>query len=248
MKYLCLFLLLAGVSAGAQTNPAPTNAPPPFFCRQPYRVMGVGKMVDLTPLMQWWTNQGPQEVALPLNAARPVRPLSAWKRITGVPTGVVDAAWVVPAEIGNSPTDQTNEWILVKNPPVAEAAQYENLKALLVQYQNQIADDQRKQADYTKAAKQNTDLATQTGQSYSKSIRWNASYYTQLAGQNRAAAAAALADQKATEQLLEQARQLLKTIPSVDGRYQLDCFALPLGRNAKGQLIFDPGVGYGAGQ
>ena len=241
MKYLCLFLLVVTLSAAGQTNP------PPFCCRQPYRVLGAGRLVDVSPLIQWWTNQT-IEAALPLNAARPLRPLSAWKRVTGFKTGELDSAWVVHAEIAISSSDKTNEWIILKNPPVAEAALYYNLQSLLGQYPAQIAEDKRKQLESTKAAKKNTELASQINQSYSKSVRWDAPYYTQLAEQNKAAAAAALADQQATQQALDQVRQQLKTIPSVNGQYQVDVFALELGRNAKGQLIFDPGVVYGTGQ
>jgi len=224
MKYLCLFLLLVTLSAAGQTNP------PPFCCRQPYRILGIGRPVDVSPLIQWWTNQT-RVAALPLNAARPVRPLSAWKRITGFKTGQVDDAWVLHAEIAISSTETTNEWILLKNPPAAEAAQYYQLQYLIPQYEQQIVADKRKQAEYTKAVKKNTELASQINQSYSK-----------------AAAAAALADQQAAQLALDQARQQIKTIPSVDGQYQIDVFALELGRNAKGQLIYDPGVVYGTGQ
>jgi hypothetical protein len=247
MKYLCLFLLLAGWSAVAQTDPTPTNAPPPFCCRQPYRILGVGLPVDISPLIQWWTNQT-RVAALPLNAARPVRPLSAWKRITGFKTGQVDDAWVLHAEIALSTTEKTNEWILLKNPPAAEAARYYQLQYLIPQYVQQLAADRRKQDEYTKAAARNTDQAKDLSKSYSKSTRWNAPYYTQQADQYKAAAAAALEDQQATQLALDQARQQLKTIPSVDGHYQIDVFALELGRNAKGQLIYDPGVVYGKGQ
>ncbi len=246
MKYLCLFLLLVGLSATAQTNAPSTNAPPPFCCRHPYRVLGAGKVVDLSPLITWWMHQGPQVVALPLNAARPVRPLTAWKRIQGIKTGEVESAWVVQAEIAISPTEKTNEWIILKNPPVAEAAQFYNLQYLIPQYERQIATDRQKQAEYTKAAARNTAQAKQLAQNYSKSIRWDAPYYTQQANQNKAAAAAALADQQATQAALDQARQQLKTIPNSNGQYQIDVFALELGRNAKGRLIFDPGTVYGS--
>jgi len=245
MKYLCLFLLLTGLSAAAQTNAPETNAPP-FCCRYPYRVLGVGQVVDLTPLITWWIHQGPALAALPLNAARPPRPLSAWKRILGVKTAELDSAWVVQAEISLSPTEKTNEWIILKNPPAAEASQYYNLQYLIPQYEQQIAADRRKQDELTKTAAHNTALAKRLADNYSKSIRWNAPYYTQLADQNKAAAAAALADQQATQQSLDQARKQLKLIPSVDGQYQIDLFALGLGRNARGRMIYDAGAVYGA--
>ena len=243
MKRLCfLLLLVVTLSAAGQTN-----TPPPFCCRHPWRVLGVGQPVDVSPLIQWWTNQT-RLVDLPLNAARPRRPLSAWKRVTGFKTGEIESAWVLHAEIAVSPTQTTNEWILLKNPPAAEAAQYYYLQNLLGQYPNQIAEDRRKQDEYTKAAKKNAELASQYSQHFSKSVRWNAPYYTQQAEQYKAAAVAALDDQKATQLALDQAHQQLKTIPSVNGQYQIDVFALELGRNAKGQLIFDAGALYGAGQ
>ena len=100
MKRFCILLLLVvTLSAAGQTN-----LPPPFCCRQPYRILGVGRPVDISPLIQWWTNQT-RMAALPLNAVRPPRPLSAWKRITGFKTGQVEDAWVLHAEIAISSSE-----------------------------------------------------------------------------------------------------------------------------------------------
>ncbi len=239
MNGLCILVLLVTLSTTAQTNL------PPICCRQPYRSLGAGQPVNLTPLFRWWMHQGDQPAATPLNVVLPPRPMTAWKRITGFKTGEVDSAWVINAEIATSPFEHTNEWILLKNPPVAEAAQYFNLVALIAEYQQQIAKDIRAQADYKNAADRDATRARELTRHFSKSVRWDAPYYAERADKNRAAAAAALNDQKATEQARDLAQQQLQALPSVEGRYQVNGFALQLGRNKKGQLIFDQGVPLG---
>ena len=239
MKGLLLLLMLAALPVFGQTNDSQ------FCCRQPYRTLGLRQPVNLDPLFEWWRHQGSlSDTQTPLNVVRPPRPLAAWKCITGFQTGVVDGVWVIHAEIATTDTDKTNEWILLKNPPAAEAAYYYNLKSQLAQYQEQIANDARAHEQYAKAAKQNADQANALNQNFSKSIRADAPIYAQRANQNFAAAAAALNHQRATEQARDQAEQQLKAIPSVNGQYLVDCFALELGRNKKGQLVFDAGVVY----
>jgi len=244
IKTLCLFVVLAALSVSAQTNPAPD------CCRHPYRSFERG-VVTLTPLFDWWRHGGLETSGehllgtAPLvftNGVDPRRPLKAWKRITGVRTGELDGAWVVNAQIAISPLVQTNEWILLRNPPAEEEQQYYNLKALVPQYEAQIASDQQTYRSDEKAEKKATAKAEADAQAGSKMIRVNTYDEKQAAARKQKAADAARDDEQQAEEALHQARKQLAAIPSADGQYQLDIFALELGRDRRGQLVFDAGV------
>jgi hypothetical protein len=227
-KILGLMLMLAALSVSAQTNPAP------WCCRQPYRSLRWRRGGDESPL--------PGVAPAPAGSPNPRRPLAAWKRITGVKTGEQYGCWVVDADIATSPTTHTNEWILLQNPPAAEAEQYYNLKALLVQYDTQMAGDRESYRTETNAEARAAGYARADAQADTKMLRVNTYEYRQLAAKKAAAAATTLADWQQIEQARERARKQLAAIPSSDGQYQLDVFALELGRNRSGQLVFDAGV------
>jgi hypothetical protein len=241
MKFLSLLFLLAAFTSPAQTNHTP------WCCRFPLRVMGGGG-VNLTPLGQWWVQHGGQNEGQPAAAGDyiDVRPLAAWKRVTGEKTGELEDAWVVKAEIYTSPASKTNEWILLRHPPAAEEQQYYYLQSLLVQDTQQIATDAQTHDADEKAAKKEEARAKEENTSYSKGVRFYAADYEARAAQYRNAAAAALAEEKQYQQGREQALQQFNALPSMHGRYKLDVFALELGRNSKGQLVFDAGQIYQA--
>ncbi len=226
----------------------------PYCCRYPLRTLGElqYQTVSLAPLFQWWTAHGGQNGELPAAAENfpdSSRPLTAWKRITGIKTAEYDYGWIVNAEIATSPTSRTNEWIILKHPPAAEEAQYYNLQSLIAQYKEQIASDKRTQETDLKDAERVQKKADRDSKSFSKSVR--AYYGTDLeaeAKRYREAAANALNDQKQYQQTLEQAEQLFNSLPGAKNEYVLDCFALQIGRNSKGQLVFDVGVASGYSQ
>ena len=247
-KILGLFLWLAAWSVSAQTNQSP------FCCRYPLRTLGEyqNQTVDLSPLFQWWSSHGGQNDDQPapnLNFPDPSRPLTAWKRITGIKTAEYDYGWVVDAEISISPTSRTNEWIILRHPPAAEEAQYYNLQAQIAQFREQIAHDMRTREMDLKDAERVQERANRDEKSFSKSVR---NYYgTDLkdeAKRYRNAADAALNDQKQSEQTLGQAQELFNSLPNARNQYVLDCFALEVGRNSKGQRIFDAGLATGYSQ
>lgn len=245
-KILGLVFLLAAGSVFAQTNHAP------YCCRYPYRVLGEGKVVNLTPLFQWWTGHGGQNQDQPAATADypdPTRPLTAWKRVTGITTAELDAGWVVNAEVATSPTSRTNEWIILRHPPAAEEYQYGNLQSLLAQDDEQMTNDLRASAEDLKVAKRAEDRANGYASSISKSVRhYYGTDYEQLAVRYRNASAAALADEKQYEATRKQTQKLFDDLPGAKGQYVLDCFALELGRNSKGQLVFDVGAADGYSQ
>jgi len=175
--------------------------------------------------------------------------MTAWNRVTGIKTAALENGWVVDAIVATSPTERTNEWIILKHPPAAEEYRYYNLQALLAQYDQQITNDMRLNASDLKAAQRADARAARYANSFTKSYR---AYYAtdndQEAAQYRKAAADALDDKKQYEQARDQAELMFKPLPGAKGKYVLDCFALELGRNSKGQLVFDAGAADGYSQ
>jgi len=245
MKTAGFILLLAAVSATAQTNQTP------FCCRNPIRIFNESQTVNLKPLFQWWMQREKEDqgkrpgtgavTVASLDYADPNRPLAAWKRVTGVKVQETDFTWVVDAEVAIGPTTRTNELIILKNPPTAEEQQYYNLKPLPAQYKLQITNDARAyQADLK--AEQNAEARANTeARSLNLKARWRADGFNQEAARERDAADAALNDKLQNQQALDQVQKQLDAIPSVNGRYQVDCFAMESGRNSQGLPIFDPG-------
>jgi len=243
MKTAGLILLLTALSVAAQTNQTPA------CCRHPLRVFGDHATVNLTPLFQWWLRHGgaqhsqrPKKNALAGDAIYPDRPLTAWQHVIGVTAADQEYTWLVDAEIATSPMNWTNARIVLKNPPVAEEQLYYSLKTLLPQYDQQITNDAHAYQAALKAQKNADARATAEARSRNWRTRANAGNYSQLAAQERTAADAALADQKKIEQARDLAQKQLNAISSANGRYQIDIFALEIGQNRQGQLIFDPGV------
>jgi hypothetical protein len=251
---LVLLMLLAALAVPAQTNQ------PPKCLRQPLRQFG-GGWADLTPLFQWWEQQGagasnpptnPVASSLPTNAvaatpapggagAVSTRPLGAWKRITGQKTAEGEGVWQVEAEIFTSPTDRTNEVILLKNPPAAEESEFYRLQALVAQYDGQITNDQHLYKTYA-AAELKVAAQARVAAQGDKWERENAGAYQQRAMKEQAAAQAAQANEQQAEAARTQAQQQLDALPGAEGRYELDCFALEVGRNRGGQRVFDTGA------
>jgi hypothetical protein len=238
MKTAGLILMLFAAAAPAQTNPNWRA------CRQPVRLFGAHQSVNLTPLFDWWKRQPlPGQSATNTDADIVTeRPLTAWHRITGTKAGEVGASWVVNAVIFTSPTTRTNERIFLNHPPIAEEEAFYALKAQLAQAGQLIANAQRAYQAATNAAQNAEVQARNYRNSGTKHATESSNNFLRLAGQKREAAAAAL-NQK---QQLEAARPLLQkqfdAIPAANGRYQIDLFALAMGRNSHDVAIYDVGV------
>lgn len=237
-----IFLLSAVVSAAAQTNQ------PVSCCRHPLRVFGDHTAVNLTPLFRWWTHHETSgrpadgRISLTETLGSPARPLSAWRRITGTKAADLGYDWLVDAVIYTSPAAGTNARIILKNPPVVEEQAFYNLKNQIAAAGQQITNDQRAYQTHTKAAQKADARAGADSRSRSWKARLNADDYRQLAAQERAAAIAALNDQKQMEQARTLAQQQVNAIPAKQGRYQIDWFALELGQTKNGVAIYDLGV------
>ncbi len=113
-------VLVAGLScfclfACSAFSPAQAN---PVKC--PKRAINQ-YIVDLQPLFHWWTNRAGE------------RPLEAWVHITGRIVGTNSWGWVLHAHVedagrtNNGVAEEGN--IILKNPPHADRAEFEALKA-----------------------------------------------------------------------------------------------------------------------
>ena len=151
------------------------------------------------------------------------RPLGAWKRITGRKAGEGEGVWLVEADIYTSPTDRTNEVIVLRNPPTAEEAEFYRLQGLLAQYDGQITNDQRLHKTYEVAAKQAAAEA-RAGAQGEKWERVNAVGYQQRAAQEQAAAAAAAADEQQAAAARAMAQRQLDALPGDAGPVSVGLF------------------------
>jgi hypothetical protein len=237
---LLVFLLAAWV-AGAQTN----NPGWPD-CRNPVRVLGARGTVDLTPLFEWWTQQAAvtnDVAAVSGTNARPQasRPLSAWFRITGTKVEAVEDSWVVDAVIYSSPTKFTSARIILSDPPVLEEQRFNTLQSQLADLDRRIAEARNGYVADTNAEAQAQTMVDLNHRVWGKPAARSAALNSRIETQKRAAASTAtkLLDQLRTER--EQVEIQLRSIPSVNGVYQVDWFAMLLGHNRQGLLIFDLG-------
>ncbi len=240
MKILGLLLLcLAAVAAPAQTNQSWR------ICRNPVRVFPGQATVDLTQLFQWWARQPLVVTNREADAeasAQSDRPLSAWARVTGARISTIGDSWVLDAVIYTSPTVHTNARIILNHPPAVEEQSYETLKTELAEANQEIANAQRVYGASTNAAAK----ARKSVQAYSRStskLRVDAERdYSALAAQDQAAAATALDQISQLEAARAEIERQLKTLPNANGVYQVDWFAVLLGRSKQGVPIYDLGL------
>lgn len=237
MKSAGIVFFLSAVMVLAQTNRVPC-------CRYPLRSFS-GDTVNLAPLFQWWETHA-SDNSTNTGDDYSDRPLAAWKRITGVKTEAFESSWLVNAVVATDPATHTNEQIVLKNPPAAEEQQYYALKALLPQYDAQITNDARAYQADLKAQQKADARAAADAKSRNVIARTYTGNYDRLAASDQDAASAALSDEHQYEQARELALKQLTVIPSAHGHYEIDCFALEIGRNRDGTPIFDMGIPVGS--
>ena len=238
MKITCLLMFcLLALAAPAQTNH------PPAACRYPLRAFG-HQAANLTPLFQWWQHQ-PVEVDTNAPDLAAERPMSAWQRVTGTKVGEIGASWVVAAAIYTSPSEHTNARIILNHPPVEEVQLYANLKAQLANVEQQIGQARQSYNADTNAEDKAEHRVSTYRRSVNKDAAVGANRNEHVAEQKHNAAARELQQLDQLEAARTQIQQLLKSIPTRNGEYLLDWFALRLGPNQqgpyKGVLIYDLG-------
>lgn len=235
---LTLLLTVATVTFSAHAAPPrPKNLP---CYRFPVRIFGDHTTVNLQPLFQWWSHHPAAKAADGPDVSD--RPLSAWHRIVGIKTGDLGYNWQVKAEVYLTPTLRTNEMIILKNPPVAEAQTYYQLKNAIADAGRQINADQKAYQTNLKAEQKAHERAHSNDRKRNRKSRNKAITASRRAAQEKAAANTALAAEKQLEQARNAGQKKLATIPSVNGTYQIDWFALAIGRDEHGTPIYDLGV------
>lgn len=240
MKLVGLIVfLLAAVAAPAQTDQGWK------VCRNPVRVFSNHATVDLTPLYQWWERQ-PLVVtnrSEETNSSDETdRPLSAWYLVTGTKVGTLGSSWVVDAVIYTSPTIRSNARVVLNHPPVVEEQRYYTLNTQLAQAEQQIANAQDVYEVNTNAEMNALERANFFRYSRSKLAMDGVRDYMALAARYHNAAVTALDQLRQLEAARIQIEEQLKTIPSANGVYQVDWFAVLLGRSKQGVPIYDMGL------
>lgn len=242
MKFVGLLLLLLATSPlSAQTNQTQ------FCCRHPLRVFGNDTTVNLTPLFQWWKHHANDNEISGAddhlsNQSASTRPLVAWQRITGTKSGSLEYSWYVNATVYSSPGQHTNEIIILKNPPTAEAQLFSTLKSEIAAATLQLTNDQRTYEAELKAAQKAETHAQAENRVRKERARNNGNRLAQQVANDKAAATTTLNQQQQMEASLTQAQKQFSAIPAVKGKYQIDWFAVELGRNKQGVPVFDVGV------
>jgi hypothetical protein len=242
MKRAILILAwVVTVAASAQTNETWKT------CRNPVRVFPGAANVDLTPLFQWWERQ-PQVLTNSVDgtnvsvAPDEERPLAAWSLISGTKAGTAGSSWVVEASIYTSPTEHTNARIMLKNPPTVEEELFYNLKTQLNYTDQQLAGAWRAYSADTNAEIQADTRVEMYRRSISKVAPTGVVEYSRISQRNHDAAVAAT---QQIDQLEAQRKQIdaqLKTIPSINGYYLINWFAVYIGHTKAGVPIYDMGL------
>lgn len=238
---LLIFWLAAATVAAAQTSPSWE------ICRYPVRVFPGGAMVNLTPLFQWWARQplvGPNPKARSDTNSSPAddRPLSSWYRVTGTRLGDIGASWVLEATIYTSPTVHTNARIILNNPPIFEEQSFDDLKAQWEDAEQRVLEATRVYSANTNAEAQARATEQMYRHSISKVARDGVVVYKRLAVEKQDAAAAALDQVNQLAAARDQIGRQMELIPSLNGTYQIDWFAVLVGKSKQGVPIYDPGM------
>jgi uncharacterized protein YhaN len=240
---LMIVFLLGAFAVPAQTNQGwPT-------CRGPVRVFPGRSTVNLTPLFNWWAHQPLVITNVPVGAGTSTntnslatRPLAGWYRVTGTKVGVYGASWVVNAILYTSPTSATNARIILNHPPAVEEQQFNNLEAQLTDLDQRLADTRGQYEVDTNAEAQAHALVETYRRSLSKVASDGVFVNTRTQQAKHNAAALALNQMDQLEAARRQVEDQLRTIPSDNGVYQVDWFAVLQGRSKQGVPIFDLGL------
>ncbi len=208
----CLFPLVAPEAQGALLS-------------DPKRVVN-GQTVDLSPLFRWWTNHNGS------------RPLGSWVRVRGTIVGTNSIGWVISGQADKShtsraepltkaPENSSTGRLLLKNPPVEDAAHFEQLR------------EQLKEAEAAKARIQNDSAAARAQE---------AQVQTTVGGRARRRAVAQLhsiekADKALGKNLdvqISELKQKLHSFPNPD-YYEVVTLALDTGAEYHGLEVYDRG-------
>ena len=246
-----MVLLLVTLALGAS---AQTNLPPWKICRNPVRYFRDKNhqqtTVDLSPLFQWWerqplvtTNKATADTnAAPDAAPQDDRPLTGWYRVSGTKVGTIAATWVVDAAVYTSPTIHTNARIVLYHPPTLEEENFSNIQSQIAEADRQIAN-----AWDVYTANTNAQAIAEARVEYYRNAHIKLSVdgvrdYSALAALKEKAADAALDQVDKLEAARSNLEDQLDKIPHRGEVYQVDWFAVFLGKSKQGVPIYDLGL------
>jgi hypothetical protein len=184
-----------------------------------------GRAADLTPLIKWWTNHSG------------TRPLTAWVHVRGPIVGTNAGCWVVQAQVEHARRDEAagetsshvSDKLLLKNPPLRELAEFQQLTAQL-----KALEEARGQVH---AQEQQ---AKSTAEALAKEQNINRRYRSAQTRRARLTENEAKAELKPLDQQIQDVKQKLAIYPSA-GHYEVDCFALDIGQTYSGLSLYDHG-------
>jgi hypothetical protein len=215
----CLLFLSASLEL-AQANPL----------KSPRRTVNQ-YVVDLSPLFQWWTNRaGP-------------RPLQAWVHISGEIIATNAWGWVLHAHIedsarvNRSPSPHSGKGtanIILENPPWADLAEFEALKARLKMLLAQRGAGATEVTAAQKSVKEVSELQKESRQHHSIRLARESTKRKEL--------------EKAAQDKIKQLdaeialiRKKLSAFPNQEG-YLVDCFALTQSVEVDGVAVYNHGT------
>lgn len=193
---------------------------------EPLRVVN-GQTVQLTPLFKWWAKrEGP-------------RPLAAWVHVTGNIVGTNSLGWVVEAKLEKTERpmkehEDGQSQILLRNPPLQQRAEFENLHHQMTQLTQQRANLLTQE----NRAKNQADVLSkeQKGHRHSRAV---------AAEQKEAASVASESKQQLQplDKQIQELKKKLSVFPNPD-HYEVDCFALDTAQVYQHFPVFDHGQTY----
>lgn len=221
LRFFCATALLLLVAFALHANPA----------REPKRLVN-GRTADITPLIRWWTNHSG------------ARPLTAWVHVRGPIVGTNGGFWVIAAQVervhhdensGDSSSDHSGK-VLLKNPPLQERLEFEQLSAqlkTLEQSRGQVHAQEEQSKNQADALHKQQTANRRLGY---RSRALDAEYRQATLTENEAKA-----ELKPLDKQIQDLKNKLAIYPSTD-HYEVDCFALDLDQKHGGLYVFDHGV------
>ncbi len=224
-------LLIAGLSCFcffAYSAFAPAQASP---LKSPKRAINQFT-VDLQPLFHWWTNRAGE------------RPMEARAHVTGSIVGTNSSGWILNAHIeetgranAGAPERSASKdtvKVILKNPPRADRAEFENQKARMKVLLEERGAGAAHVADAHRHVKAVTDQ--QKGSRQHHTIR-----LAQESAKWKAAENAAVEQRKPIDKEIAEINTKLSAFPDHE-KYAVDCFALRPSEKISGLPVYDHGA------
>jgi hypothetical protein len=211
--------LLAGLLVLAMSSPAA----PEISLKYPKRMVR-GRAVDLTPLIQWWSQKSQE------------RPLTSWGHVSGDAIATNSLGWVIKgAAEGRGKNDENTKesnanTFVLKNPPLAERGEFERLLA----EQKTLTEERARALGLDAQAKSREDTLAQQKH---VNRRYRINETTQL----RNARKETKASVQEVDAKLQELKKKLAAFPNAE-HFVVDDFALRTGEKFGAYPVYDRGI------